>query len=187
MSVGTQLIGRARWVMQEPPEAGGSRPSANIRGPIALMRNALAVGLIAILLIGGAPAADVVSHAAAARLSTLAIDRIDSLALRTQRPSPHSIPGLSRIHRPTHAARHVRAARGARRSTASGYAHSLIVTGLAPSQSRLETLRAALPVRVGGALRAPRRQSLLRSQARCALLPAATPRMMGASRDASLS
>ena len=33
--------------------------------------------------------------------------------------------------------------------------------------------------RVGGALRAPRRQSLLRSQARCALLPAATPRMMG--------
>ena len=26
---------------------------------------------------------------------------------------------------------------------------------------------------------APRRQSLLRSQARCALLPAATPRMMG--------
>src|SRR5579859_7510076 len=31
-------------------------------------------------------------------------------------------------------------------------------------------------VRVGGALRAPRRQSLLRSQARCALLPAATPR-----------
>src|SRR5207245_351828 len=34
-------------------------------------------------------------------------------------------------------------------------------------------------VRVGGALRAPRRQSLLRSQARSALLPAATPRMMG--------
>jgi len=32
-------------------------------------------------------------------------------------------------------------------------------------------------VRVGGALRAPRRQSLLRSQARCALLPAATPRL----------
>ena len=29
----------------------------------------------------------------------------------------------------------------------------------------------------GGALRAPRRQSLLRSQARCALLPAATPRL----------
>jgi len=37
---------------------------------------------------------------------------------------------------------------------------------------------------VGGALRAPRRQSLLRSQARCALLPAATPRMMRASRGA---
>jgi hypothetical protein len=34
-------------------------------------------------------------------------------------------------------------------------------------------------IRVGGALRAPRRQSLLRSQARCALLPAATPRLMG--------
>jgi len=32
-------------------------------------------------------------------------------------------------------------------------------------------------LRVGGALRAPRRQSLLRSQARCALLPAATPRL----------
>ena len=38
------------------------------------------------------------------------------------------------------------------------------------------------PLRVGGALRAPRRQSQLRSQARYALLPAATPRMMGASR-----
>jgi len=35
------------------------------------------------------------------------------------------------------------------------------------------------PLRVGGALRAPRRQSQLRSQARCALLSAATPRMMG--------
>src|SRR5438477_1632353 len=32
-------------------------------------------------------------------------------------------------------------------------------------------------IRVGGALRAPRRQSLLRSQARCAFLPAATPRV----------
>ncbi len=32
-------------------------------------------------------------------------------------------------------------------------------------------------VRVGGAPAAPRRQSLLRSQARCALLPAATPRL----------
>ena len=36
------------------------------------------------------------------------------------------------------------------------------------------SLRAADLFRVGGALRAPRRQSLLRSQARCALLPAAT-------------
>jgi hypothetical protein len=32
-------------------------------------------------------------------------------------------------------------------------------------------------LRVGGALRAPRRQSLLREQARCALLSAATPRL----------
>jgi len=38
------------------------------------------------------------------------------------------------------------------------------------------------PRRIGGALRAPRRQSLLREQARYALLPAATPRMMGAAR-----
>jgi hypothetical protein len=34
-----------------------------------------------------------------------------------------------------------------------------------------------MALRVGGALRAPRRQSLLREQARYALLPAATPRL----------
>src|SRR2546428_2752402 len=36
---------------------------------------------------------------------------------------------------------------------------------------------------LGGGCAPPRRQSLLRSQARCALLSAATPRMMGASRS----
>ena len=47
-----------------------------------------------------------------------------------------------------------------------------------PERSEGSYLTRVIPrIRLGGALRAPRRQSLLRSQARCAFLPAATPRV----------
>src|SRR6187431_2864817 len=46
-----------------------------------------------------------------------------------------------------------------------------------PSDLLLLVVRPLL--RIGGALRAPRPRSLLRSQARCALTSGATPRLMG--------
>jgi hypothetical protein len=108
------------------------------------MTKALAVSVIALLLVSGAPAAaDVASPGAAAQT----LDRIDDLALTAQGQTPRPAPGLSRTHRLPRASRHARTGRGQRRSTTSRSAHLPIVSGLRPSQSRLEMARATLPPR----------------------------------------
>ena len=125
------------------------------------MSKALAVSVLAILLLSGAPAAaDVASHAAPAQLATHTVNGIDGLAFASHEQAPRPTPALSRTHRSPRAVRHTRTGRGPRRSTTSRYTQAPIVIGLRPSESRLRTLRAALPLRhfllhYGTAPRAP--------------------------------
>jgi hypothetical protein len=108
------------------------------------MSKVLAAGVLAILLLSGAPVA---ADSSAAQLATHTVDGIDGLAFSSQEQAPRPIPALSRTHRSPRAVRHTRTGRGQRRSTTSRYTQASIVIGLRPSESRLQTLRAALPPR----------------------------------------
>jgi len=124
-----------------------SRPADNDRGLMTRMTKVCSFGLFALLVVSGASAADVVSHAAALNPIAHAFDRTDDISVSTPRQAPRSTPGLSRTHRPIRPARYTRAGRGQRRSTTSRYVHSPIVSGLPARGSDLETLRAVLPSR----------------------------------------
>ena len=138
------------------------------------MSKALAISVLAILLLSGAAADSsganpsgsageprrLASQTKEAQLATRTIDGIDGLAFASKEQAPRPTPALSRTHRSPRAVRHTRTARGPRRSTTSRYTQAPIVIGLRPSESRLQTLRAALPSRhlllpYGTAPRAP--------------------------------
>jgi len=104
------------------------------------MSKVLAVSVLAILLHSGAAAGS-----SGANLATHTLDGINGLAFASQEQAPHPTPALSRTHRSPRAVRHTRTGRGPRRSTTSRYTQAPIVIGLRPSESLLQTLRAALP------------------------------------------
>jgi len=112
------------------------------------MLKALALNVLAGLLLSGASAVGQVAwHGAPAQLATQTVDGVDSLAFSSQEQAPRPIPALSRTHRSPRAVRHTRTVRAPRRSTTSRYTQAQIAMGLQPSESRLETLHAALPAR----------------------------------------
>jgi len=123
------------------------------------MPKVLAVSVLAILLLSGAAADSsganpsgspgeperLAPQAKVTQLATRTVDGIDGLAFASQEQAPRQIPALSRTDRSPRAVRHTRTGRGPRRSTTSTYTQAPSVMGLRPSESRLQTLRAALP------------------------------------------
>jgi hypothetical protein len=123
------------------------------------MPKVLAVSVLAILLLSGAAADSsganpsgspgeperLAPQAKVTQLATCTVDGIDGLAFASQEQAPRQIPALSRTDRSPRAVRHTRTGRGPRRSTTSTHTQAPSVMGLRPSESRLQTLRAALP------------------------------------------
>ena len=123
------------------------------------MPKVLAVSVLAILLLSGAAADSsgantsgspgeperLAPQAKVTPLATCTVDGIDGLAFASQEQAPRQIPALSRTDRSPRAVRHTRTGRGPRRSTTSTHTQAPSVMGLRPSESRLQTLRAALP------------------------------------------